>query len=213
MGQLIDEEDCEVCVPFDQEWIFTYGDLVTLLLCFFILLFASCKYETMKFENLAASFKPLPAGSPYLNEGKDSIVEQIADRLEESELGDDANINVEEKGVVVSFKASAYFKPDSANLSQKAVKEMSRFSKLVFLLPNRIQIEGHAEKTPPKNWDSTWELAGARASKVARFFIKNGLDPTKITVKSFGSTRPRFREASPTQRNLNNRVEVVVLPE
>ena len=29
MGQLIDEEDCEVCVPFDQEWIFTYGDLVT----------------------------------------------------------------------------------------------------------------------------------------------------------------------------------------
>ena len=34
MGQLIDEEDCEVCVPFDQEWIFTYGDLVTLLLCF-----------------------------------------------------------------------------------------------------------------------------------------------------------------------------------
>ncbi len=36
MGQLIDEEDCEVGVPFDQKWIFTYGDLVTLLLCFFI---------------------------------------------------------------------------------------------------------------------------------------------------------------------------------
>jgi len=55
-------------------------------------------------------------------------------------------------------------------------------------------------------------LAGARASKIARFFIENGLDPTKITVKSFGSTRPRFREASPTQKSLNNRVEVVVLP-
>jgi flagellar motor protein MotB len=48
---------------------------------------------------------------------------------------------------------------------------------------------------------------------VARFFIENGLDPTKISVKSFGSTRPRFREASPTQRSLNNRVEIVVLPE
>ena len=33
MGQMIDEEDCEVCIPFDQEWIFTYGDLVTLLFC------------------------------------------------------------------------------------------------------------------------------------------------------------------------------------
>ena len=212
MGQMIDEEDCEICIPFDQEWIFTYGDLVTLLLCFFILLFSSCKYETMKFKSLAASLKPLPAGTPFLNEGKDSIVEQIAQQLEESELGDDANINVEEKGVVVSFKASAYFKTDSAKLNAKAVKEMTRFSKLIFLLPNKIQIEGHTEKSQPKNWDSTWELAGARASKIARFFIENGLDPTKITVKSFGSTRPRFREASPTQKSLNNRVEVVVLP-
>ena len=213
MGQLIDEEDCEVCTPFDQEWIFTYGDLVTLLLCFFILLFSTCKYQTMKFKSLAARFKPLPAGTPFMNEGKDSVVEQIAQQLEESELGDDSNINIEEKGVVISFKASAYFKEDSANLSPKAVKEMTRFSKLIFFLPNKIQIEGHTEKTPPKNWDSTWELAGARASKVARFLIENGLDPTKITVKSFGSTLPRFREVSPTQRKLNNRVEVVVLPE
>ena len=212
MGQLIDEDDCEVCVPFDQAWIFTYGDLVTLLLCFFILLFSTCTYETMKFKSLAASFKPLPVGSPYLNEGKDTIVEQIAQQLEESELGDDANINVEEKGVVVSFKASAYFKTDSAKLDAKAVKEMTRFSKLIFLLPNKIQIEGHTEKSQPKNWDSPWELSGARASKIARFFIENGLDPSKITIKSFGSTRPRFREASPTQRSLNNRVEVVVLP-
>jgi len=162
---------------------------------------------------LAASFKPLPAGTPYMNEGKDSIVEQIAQQLEESELGDDASINVEEKGVVVSFKASAYFKTDSAKLNPKAVEEMARFSKLIFLLPNKIQIEGHTEKKPPENWDSTWELGGARASKVARFFIENGFDPTKITVKSFGATRPRFREASPSQRSLNNRVEVVVLPE
>ena len=212
MGQLIDEDDCEVCVQFEQAWIFTYGDLVTLLLCFFILLFSSCKYETMKFKSLAASFKPLPAGTPFLNEGKDSVVEQIAQQLEESELGEEANINVEEKGVVVSFKASAYFKSDSAKLNAKAVKEMTRFSKLIFLLPNKIQIEGHTEKSQPKNWDSTWELAGARASKIAQFFIENGLDPTKITIKSFGSTRPRFLEASPTQRSLNNRVEVVVLP-
>ena len=213
MGQLIDEEDCEVCVPFDQEWIFTYGDLVTLLLCFFILLFSTCKYQTMKFKSLASSFKPLPAGTPFMNEGKDSVIEQIEQQLEESELGDDTNINVEEKGVVVSFKASAYFKEDSAKLNPKAVKEMTRFSKLIFLLPNKIQIEGHSESKVPKNWDSSWELAGARASNVARFMVENGLESTKITVKSFGSTRPRFREASPSQRILNNRVEVVVLPE
>ena len=49
--------------------IFTYGDLVTLLLCFFILLFSMCKYEIEKFKSVAESFKPLPAGTPFMEEG------------------------------------------------------------------------------------------------------------------------------------------------
>ena len=91
MGQMIDEEDCEVCIPFDQEWIFTYGDLVTLLFCFFVLLFSMCVYETEKFKSVASSFKPLPAGTPFISEGRDSVVEDISKKVEESELGDDAD--------------------------------------------------------------------------------------------------------------------------
>ena len=57
MGQMIDEEDCEVCIPFDQEWIFTYGDLVTLLLCFFILFFALSTVDGEKAKRLASTFQ------------------------------------------------------------------------------------------------------------------------------------------------------------
>ena len=85
MGQMIDEEDCEVCIPFDQEWIFTYGDLVTLLFCFFVLLFSMCVYETEKFKSVASSFKPLPAGTPFISEGRDSVVEDISKKVEESD--------------------------------------------------------------------------------------------------------------------------------
>ena len=53
MGIPIDEEDCPVCEEFKDGWIFTYGDLVTLLLCFFILLFSMCKYEIEKFKSVA----------------------------------------------------------------------------------------------------------------------------------------------------------------
>ena len=212
MGQLIDEEDCEVCVPFDQEWIFTYGDLVTLLLCFFILLFASCVYETKKFKAVAESFKPLPPGSPFMQEGRDSVVDQIAKEVEQTELGDDTRVTVEEKGVVVSFAASATFEPGSAKLTPEATKEMARFSRLVFLLPNRLQVEGHTDNQPVQKWGSSWELSGARASRVARFFIDNGMDPKKLTVKGFGQTRPKFSNESPIQRRRNNRVEVIILP-
>ena len=212
MGQLIDEEDCEVCVPFDQEWIFTYGDLVTLLLCFFILLFATCVYETRKFKAVAESFKPLPPGSPFMQEGRDSVVEQISKEVEQTELGDDTRVTVEEKGVVVSFAASATFEPGSTKLTPEATKAMARFSRLVFLLPNRLQVEGHTDNQPVQKWGSSWELSGARASRVARFFIDNGMDPKKLTVKGFGQTRPKFSNESPIQRRRNNRVEVIILP-
>ena len=212
MGQLIDEEDCEVCVPFDQEWIFTYGDLVTLLLCFFILLFATCVYETRKFKAVAESFKPLPPGSPFMQEGRDSVVEQISKEVEQTELGDDTRVTIEEKGVVVSFAASATFEPGSTKLTPEATKEIARFSRLVFLLPNRLQVEGHTDNQPVQKWGSSWELSGARASRVARFFIDNGMDPKKLTVKGFGQTRPKFSNESPIQRRRNNRVEVIILP-
>ena len=67
MGQMIDEEDCEVCIPFDQEWIFTYGDLVTLLLCFFILLFSMCRTDVEKSKQISDSLKRHASGeSIYL---------------------------------------------------------------------------------------------------------------------------------------------------
>ena len=48
MGQIIDSDDCPICEEFKDGWIFTYGDLVTLLLCFFILLFSLCKIDDHK---------------------------------------------------------------------------------------------------------------------------------------------------------------------
>jgi len=39
-----------------DEWMGTYGDMVTLLLCFFVLLFAMSSVDAAKFEQIAASF-------------------------------------------------------------------------------------------------------------------------------------------------------------
>ena len=145
MGIPIDEEDCPVCEEFKDGWIFTYGDLVTLLLCFFILLFSMCKYEIEKFKSVAESFKPLPAGTPFMEEGNDSMVEQISKNVENTELGDSTNVTAEARGVVVSFSAQAFFEPESSELTADARKELQRFAQLLFLLPNPIQIEGHTD--------------------------------------------------------------------
>lgn len=39
------------------EWMGTYGDMVTLLMCFFVLMFATAETDVAKFEQMASSFK------------------------------------------------------------------------------------------------------------------------------------------------------------
>ncbi|MGK5090638.1 OmpA family protein [Deltaproteobacteria bacterium TL4] len=212
MGQMIDEDECAVCVEFKDGWIFTYGDLVTLLLCFFILLFSMCKMDANKFKSVGDSFKPLPTASPSMEEGMDSAVEDLAKEMEESELAEETSVNVEERGTVISFSSNAFFLPESSELNEKAKQELERFAKLIYFLPNKIQIEGHTDNISPKQWKTNWELSGARASKVAQFLTTAGVDGQKITVKGFGQYRPRFNNASPEQQLLNNRVDVIIVP-
>lgn len=213
MGKMIDEEDCPVCEEFDQQWIFTYGDMVTLLLCFFILLFSMCKMDIEKFKDVADSFKPTPPGSPFLLEGNDAMIKKISQEIENSELSEEASVTVEDRGVVVSFNARTLFASGSSILTDKAKQELTKFSKLLYFLPNDLLVEGHTDNTQAPNRISNWELSAIRSSAVARHLILDGVDEKKITIKGYGEYSPAFLNSVSEQRVLNNRVEVIVVPE
>ena len=52
------KDKCPVCPPTGApDWMVTYGDLMTLLLCFFVLLFSFSSMETKKFESLKESMR------------------------------------------------------------------------------------------------------------------------------------------------------------
>ncbi len=206
---MIDEEDCPVCEPFDQEWIFTYGDLVTLLLCFFILLFSMCKLNLEKFRDTAQSFKPTPAGSPYLLDGNDAIIRNIKQQIEESELADNTSVSVEERGTVISFNAKALFQTGEITLTEIARKELEKFSKILYRLPNDLVVTGHADSKEAGR-PSRWALSGLRASAVANFLIQEGIEQEKIQIVGYGEFRPAFTGEIEEQRALNSRVEVTI---
>ena len=209
MPIMIDEEDCPVCEPFDQEWIFTYGDLVTLLLCFFILLFSMCKMNLEKFKETAQSFKPTPAGSPYLLEGNDAIVKNIKQQVEQSELSDNTSVSVEERGTVISFNAKAIFDQGSVTLNDVAKKELEKFSKILYRLPNDLVVAGHANAKETGK-PSRWALSGLRASAVAKFLMQEGIEKEKIEVTGYGEFRPAFTGEIEEQLVLNSRVEITI---
>ncbi len=209
------EEDEHKCEEFDQQWIFTYADMVTLLLVFFILLLTFCKPDTEKLKSVADSFKPVPPGTPFFLTGQPSVLEQLAQQAETVEVPEELFVSLDDRGVVVSFKDSALFGPASADLLPKAVDSLSRFVKFLYALPNDIVVEGHTDDQPIRSsrFPSNWELSSARASAVARFLQREGIKGDRMTVLGFAEFRPRFRNDTPQKRSLNRRIDVLIKPQ
>ncbi|MBF0280478.1 MAG: flagellar motor protein MotB [SAR324 cluster bacterium] len=215
MGQMIDEEDCEVCVEFTQGWIFTYGDLVTLLLCFFILLFSMCKLDVEKIKEVSQSFQTKPPGSPFVFSGKQSVMEQVAREFEELDMPDDVTVNVDGEGIEISFKETVLFGIGSAELSQEAKDALLKAVSILSGVQNTVLVEGHTDSESDDNSDyaSNWEFSAARASAVATFLEESGIDGKRLQVSGYAGLRPRFYNDTSYKRSLNRRVDILLLPE
>ena len=208
-------EDEHTCEEFTDWWIFSYGDLVTLLLVFFIMLFSFCKTDVEKFKSVAESFKPVPPGSPFFFSGKESVLQAVAQQVSTSEISEEVFVTVDRRGVVVSFKDTALFQSGSAQLTDRARKTLGTFVAYLFGLPNDVIIEGHTDNQPISGarYPSNWELSAARASAVARFFEGEGIKGQRMQVVGYGEFRPRFRNDTPEKRALNRRIDVVIKPQ
>jgi chemotaxis protein MotB len=209
------QEEEHKCEEFNQMWIFTYGDMVTLLLVFFVLLLTFCKTDIEKFKSVAESFKPTPPGSPFFLSGQPSVLDSLARQAETVEVPEENFVSLDDRGVVVSFKDSALFAPGSAQLLPTSVESLSRFVKFLYALPNDIVIEGHTDNQQIRSsaFPSNWELSSARASAVARYFQQEGINGDRMQVLGFAEYRPRFRNDTPQKRALNRRIDVLIKPQ
>ena len=214
MGQMIDEEDCEICIPFEQDWIFTYGDLVTLLLCFFILLFSMCRTDVEKSKQISESLKGMPPGSQFIFNGQSSNLDKASKELEQLEVPDDVSINASKAGVEVTFSKTVAFEQGSVSISEKAKKTLDKMLPIIGQLQNNIEISGHTDESDSnKKYPSSWELSVARASVIAAFLESKLIPVERIQVAGYGDSRPRFNPDTAYKRNLNRRVQILLLPE
>jgi len=78
-----------------------------------------------------------------------------------------------------------------------------------------VGIEGHTDNVPItySGWKSNWELSTARATSVLHYLIDDGrLRPESLSAIGYGEYRPVTSNETEEGRQLNRRVEVVILP-
>lgn len=78
--------------------------------------------------------------------------------------------------------------------------------------PHPIAVHGHTDAVPIHSvrYPSNWELSGARAGSVVRYFEANGIDKQRLRAVGFADTRPLADNDSAEGRASNRRVELVL---
>jgi chemotaxis protein MotB len=223
-----------------ERWLLTYADLITLLMIFFVVMYALSNVDATKFKAIAETLSKAlgGGGGAVLNSPGPSIVpgqsgevnivkeridevkqmEQIKQELvtfiKENDLSAQVSVISEERGVVVSFQTPVLFALGSADLVPSAAVMIRKMGKILMETRNYIRVEGHTDNLPinTAQYPSNWELSSARATRVVQELIKGiGFPPERLSATGYGEYRPRMPNNSEINRQLNRRVDLVVL--
>jgi len=216
------------------EWIVTYGDMMSLLLCFFILLAAMANFddqdkmmmsalesirdalgtpgqrgwmtdEVLDFKSLLLQLQhPVPPDKPK------SVGQSDVKGVD----GQFYRVARVREGVSVSIGGPIIFRRCSAELEPESRFLISRIAERVRGYRHKIQVTGHTSAAPLPD-DSPYPdklaLAHARARAVRDYLVELDVAPERIHIIAVGPYEPVVKHAY-SEDNLaeNRRVEILI---
>lgn len=160
---------CPDCIQKVAEYMLTYGDMVTLLLCFFIMLYTTAKHDARHMQVILSAFQTTTGifgGGQTLSKGS---LEEMGMNIEslpsettgkslakskqnatqifkpEIEAGK-VRITEDERGLVISLVGADYFYPGSAILTPMIKDTLLKAGGLIKSLERFVRVEGHSDK-------------------------------------------------------------------
>ncbi len=142
--------------------------------------------------------------------------EELENRLK-SEIGDkQVKVEMQEKGLVITFVAEVLFDSGRAILRKDSAPKLEKVASVLntTVADLNIGIEGHTDTQPIKKsgWKSNWELSTARALSVLHFLSEKGVTEPRMAATGYGEYKPVADNSSKDGRQKNRRVEIVILP-
>lgn len=213
----------------NMRWLLTYADMITLLLAFFVILYAISTVDLKRYESLAVSLRGAFAGSaplPVSTRGgggerllpKPDLVFDVVRELRER-LGDDleaGRVQIERapEAIILRFPDAILFERGKAELRGGARQILDRVAGVVLSLPNPIEAEGHTDTLPIRSaqYPSNWELSAARATAVVRYLVEiRAVSPLRIAARGVGEHKPLFPNDAIRGEPRNRRVELRIV--
>jgi len=217
------------CPAGSPLWMCTFADLMSLLLCFFVLLLSFSVMDSAKYKKVAGSMENAfgiqrenrvtgsPRGSSSISlEFKSTplavkIQQAIEDEVSEESKDGQVETEFTAGGILVRMKDAVAFESGKAMLSKRAHKILDTIGKIISGAKVTIAVGGHTDNVPLRiggKFSSNWSLSTARSVAVVEYWTsKYDIPSDKITAVGYADGQPLASNDTSEGRSKNRRVE------
>jgi chemotaxis protein MotB len=214
------------------EWMCTFADLMSLLLCFFVLLLSFSTMDNMKYKQVAGSMKDAfglqkelkvneaPMGQQILSQEFQTIPLDVQIMLQkniqqEVEAG---MVEVEHsaEGMTLRVKGEVAFDSGSAVIRPQFRKLLDELAGVVEKYDVHFEVGGHTDDVPVRKggeFTSNYDLSARRAVAVVEYWrTEKNIAAEKLSAAGYADGIPLESNATEQGRARNRRVEFKIRP-
>lgn len=225
----------------DSDWLATYSDMVTLLLTFFVMLYASSSVDDQKWQYIYQAFQSRgkylneyvdqpehtkddgnyikdeepssTAGSGELPQSFDQLYVYLSEYVEDNQLSDAVSVSKDAAHIYISFDSNVFFDGNSAVLRAEGMDIIDG------ILPGLKAVKQSIRRVTVSGHTAEgispvndWELSSDRAVSVVKYMdFKAALDSKQFRTGGAGPYEPIADNSTPEGRAKNRRVDLVIL--
>ncbi len=207
-------------------WAVTYGDLMSYLMIFFLILFSfsiakTDKTKTRKYEESLGNIQSTFGGKldkkrvdrAKVQENEDTVADKIKARMASSQMSGLVQIESNERRVMLVLTEAVLFDSGKADLKERAKEVLRPIAEELKKMPNDVLVEGHTDNQPISKgrYTTNWELSMARAYSVIKFLQETGMNPKKLAGIGYGDNHSIAENNTLEGRAMNRRIEISLL--
>lgn len=121
----------------------------------------------------------------------------------------DASVERVGEGIVVEFSSAVLFGFNKSDLSTEAKVNLDKLVTVLNTYPDtNIEIQGHTDDKGTDTYNQT--LSEKRASAVSGYLLTKQILGSRVSIKGFGESVPKYDNATEEGRAQNRRVEFLI---
>jgi chemotaxis protein MotB len=214
-------------------WVVTYGDMMSLLLTFFVLLLSFSSVSEEEFQKAMSSLRgalgvlksdsslielrmAVPRPTARTPRSVERMARELRWRLQVQGKAKDISMEFDEAGgLKISLPSHVLFDSARAELRPAAFPLLGDVSDVLADVPSAVvEVRGHTDSRPLRSsaqFADNLDLSYARAKSVQSVLVERGaVAPERCEIIAKGPYAPVADNATPEGRQANRRVEIYV---